>query len=77
MKVANKNLANQIADHVQPKHMKHYGNEQTSIVRQSSVKSAVELMSSNISCEGFKDKEQTIKDTLEIAQRIEEWVTRS
>jgi len=76
MKVANKELAGKIGEVIQPKHMKHYGNEQLSIIRQSSVKSAVELMSSIIACEGYKTSEQTITDTLMIAEKIEAWVTR-
>ena len=76
--VKNTQLAEQIGKKVvQPVHMKHYGQEQLSIVRQSSLKSAVSLV------EGILPRLQvdfTVSDvralTLETAQIFEQWVLR-
>jgi hypothetical protein len=70
-------LANKIGAKVEPAHMKHYGQEQRSIIRQSSLKSAVLLV------EAIIPRLQTdfsVKDltdlTLETAEKFEEWVLR-
>jgi uncharacterized lipoprotein YddW (UPF0748 family) len=70
-------LANKIGNKVEPAHMKHYGQEQRSIIRQSSLKSAVLLV------EAIIPRLQTdfsVKDltdlTLETAEKFEEWVLR-
>ena len=70
-------LANKIGAKVEPAHMKHYGQEQRSTIRQSSLKSAVLLV------EAIIPRLQTdfsVKDltdlTLETAEKFEEWVLR-
>ena len=70
-------LASRIGAKVEPAHMKHYGQEQRSIIRQSSLKSAVLLV------EAIIPRLQTdfsVKDltdlTLETAEKFEEWVLR-
>lgn len=76
MSVANKKLVDQIAQTVAPAHMKHYGQEQRSIIRQSSLKSATELMSGILPfCEEVTTDE-VIAETIRIATAFEEWVTR-
>ena len=77
MSVANKKLVDQIAQTVAPAHMKHYGQEQLSIVRQSSLKSAVSFV------EGLLPRLQvefSVNDvrmlTLETAEIFEQWVLR-
>ena len=67
-------LANKIAGKVEPAHMKHYGQEQRSIVRQSSLKSAVSIIST-MNLEG-KDLNEVKEMTFHLAQEFEEWVLR-
>ena len=67
-------LANKIASKVEPAHMKHYGQEQRSIVRQSSLKSAVSIIST-MNLEG-KDLNEVKEMTFHLAQEFEEWVLR-
>lgn len=75
--VQNTDLAKKIGQKVEPVHMKHYGNEQASIIRQSSLKSAVELTS-----EWYKTQdevlelEQIAELTLLVADKFEQWVNR-
>ena len=70
-------LANKIGAKVEPAHMKHYGQEQRSIIRQSSLKSAVLLIEAIIPRlqEDFSVKDLT-QLTLETAEKFEEWVSR-
>jgi uncharacterized lipoprotein YddW (UPF0748 family) len=70
-------LANKIGNKVEPAHMKHYGQEQRSIIRQSSLKSAVLLIEAIIPRlqEDFSVKDLT-QLTLETAEKFEEWVLR-
>lgn len=70
--VANPTLADKIGKKVEPVHMKHYGNEQVSIIRQSSIKSAVELMSSRTAKEEKKyNPQQLVELTLLAAAEFE------
>jgi hypothetical protein len=70
-------LANKIGNKVEPAHMKHYGQEQRSIIRQSSLKSAVNLVEALLP---RLQVEFTVTDirnlTLETAELFEEWVSR-
>ena len=57
--------------------MKHYASEQVSIIRQSSIKSAVELMSSWTAKEEKKyNPQQLVELTLLAAAEFEKWVMR-
>lgn len=67
-------LASRIGAKVEPAHMKHYGQEQRSIIRQSSLKSAVNIVSS-MSLEG-KSLDEVKEMTFHLAQQFEEWVLR-
>jgi len=67
-------LASKIGKTIEPAHMKHYGQEQRSIIRQSSLKSAVTLLS-NQDISGKSLKEVT-EMTLHLAQEFETWVLR-
>jgi hypothetical protein len=76
--VSNQKLATKIGARVEPVHMKHYGQEQLSIIRQSSLKSAVVYVQSIVP----KLSDQfTVGDitqyTLELAEVFEKWVTRN
>jgi hypothetical protein len=83
-KIQNTELANQIAGVLQksaepsaseaPTHIKHYRNEQQAIIRQSCLKSAVQLMESKIN--GKSNMQTAIQNTLEIAEIFEAWVNR-
>lgn len=75
-KVQNTALASKIGKKVEPVHMKHYSNEQASIIRQSSIKSAVELTSQWYSKEEKIDLKRLTELTLLVAQKFEEWVKR-
>jgi len=67
-------LANKIGSKVEPAHMKHYGQEQRSIVRQSSLKSAVNIIST-MNLEG-KNLDEVKEMTFHLAEQFEEWVLR-
>jgi hypothetical protein len=67
-------LANKIGSKVEPAHMKHYGQEQRSIVRQSSLKSAVNIIST-MNLEG-KSIDEVKEMTFHLATQFEEWVLR-
>jgi len=67
-------LANKIGNKVEPAHMKHYGQEQRSIVRQSSLKSAVNIIST-MNLEG-KSLDEVKEMTFHLAEQFEEWVLR-
>jgi hypothetical protein len=75
--VSNSTLANKIGKRIEPVHMKHYGQEQLSIIRQSSLKAAlsfVEIIAPRLSGEfSVGDFEQF---TLETAEKFEKWVMR-
>ena len=75
--VSNKKLATEIGKKVEPVHMKHYGQEQLSIIRQSSLKSAVSLMESIIPRLQIDFTINDLRDlTLETAELFENWVKR-
>jgi hypothetical protein len=67
-------LTSKIGSKVEPAHMKHYGQEQRSIIRQSSLKSAVNIISS-LSLEG-KSLDEVKEMTFHLAMEFEEWVLR-
>jgi hypothetical protein len=75
--INNMGLADKIGKKVEPAHMKHYGQEQRSIIRQSSLKSAVSLVEALLP---RLQTEFTVSDirnlTLETAEMFEEWVSR-
>ena len=75
--VSNTGLASKIGKRIEPAHMKHYGQEQLSIIRQSSLKSAVSLMEAIIPRLqiDFNVKDLT-QLTLETAETFEQWVVR-
>lgn len=75
--IANSELAQKIGKRIEPAHMKHYGQEQRSIIRQSSLKSAVSFieaisprLSGNFTVAEFQ------QFTLETAEMFEKWVMR-
>ena len=72
--VNNMALASKIGKTIEPAHMKHYGQEQRSIIRQSSLKSAVLLLSNQDI--GGKSLNEVTERTLHLAQQFEEWVLR-
>lgn len=72
--VSNQELAAKIGKRVEPAHMKHYGQEQRSIVRQSSLKSAVNIIST-MNLEG-KNLDEVKEMTFHLAEQFEEWVLR-
>lgn len=72
--VSNMALTSKIGSKVEPAHMKHYGQEQKSIIRQSSLKSAVNIISS-LSLEG-KSLDEVKEMTFHLAMEFEEWVLR-
>ena len=67
-------LSIKIGKTIEPAHMKHYGQEQRSIIRQSSLKSAVNIISS-LSLEG-KSLDEVKEMTFHLATEFEEWVLR-
>lgn len=75
--ISNTKLASKIANKVEPAHMKHYGNEQVSIIRQSSLKSAVEVTSNWYKHQDeILELKQMTELTLLVAEEFEKWVTR-
>ena len=75
-KVQNTSLASKIGKRVEPVHMKHYSNEQASIIRQSSIKSAVELVCQWYAKEEKIELKKITELTLLVAEKFEEWVKR-
>ena len=75
--VSNTNLTAKIGKRVEPAHMKHYGQEQLSIIRQSSLKAAlnfVEIIAPRLNGEfAVSDFEEF---TFDMAEKFEKWVTR-
>jgi hypothetical protein len=67
-------LSSKIGKTIEPAHMKHYGQEQKAIIRQSSLKSAVNIISS-MSLEG-KSLDEVKEMTFHLATEFEEWVLR-
>ena len=67
-------LTSKIGSKVEPAHMKHYGQEQRSIIRQSSLKSAVNIIST-MNLEG-KSLDEVKEMTFHLATEFEEWVLR-
>jgi len=67
-------LASKIGKTIEPAHMKHYGQEQRSIIRQSSLKSAVNIIST-MNLEG-KSLDEVKEMTFHLATEFEEWVLR-
>jgi hypothetical protein len=72
--INNMALASKIGKTIEPAHMKHYGQEQRSIIRQSSLKSAVNIISS-MNLEG-KSLDEVKEMTFHLATEFEEWVLR-
>ena len=72
--VNNMALASKIGKSIEPAHMKHYGQEQRSIIRQSSLKSAVNIIST-MNLEG-KSLDEVKEMTFHLATEFEEWVLR-
>lgn len=72
--VNNMALASKIGKTIEPAHMKHYGQEQRSIIRQSSLKSAVNIIST-MNLEG-KSLDEVKEMTFHLATEFEEWVLR-
>jgi hypothetical protein len=58
------------------KHIRHYNNEQTSIIRQSSMKSAVSFMSILLPRLEVESADQVLAHTIAVAEEFERWVTR-
>jgi hypothetical protein len=58
------------------KHIRHYNNEQTSIIRQSSMKSAVSFMSVLLPRLEIESADQVLAHTIAVAEEFERWVTR-
>jgi hypothetical protein len=76
--VSNSNLAAKIGKRVEPVHMKHYGQEQLSIIRQSSLKAAVQLTEAIIPRLDIQFSVNEVREfTLETAEIFEKWVTRN
>jgi len=75
--INNSVLADKIAQKVEPVHMKHYGQEQLSIIRQSSLKAAIQFTDSVMPRLDRKfSLEELQKFTLETAEVFEQWVLR-
>jgi hypothetical protein len=75
--VSNSNLAAKIGKKVEPVHMKHYGQEQLSIIRQSSLKAAVQMTEAILPRLDVQFSVAEVREfTLETAEIFEKWVTR-
>jgi len=75
--INNMALASKIGKTIEPAHMKHYGQEQKAIIRQSSLKSAVSLVESIVPRLQVDFTVTDIRNlTLETAELFEEWVLR-
>lgn len=76
--VSNSELASKIGKRIEPAHMKHYGQEQLSIIRQSSLKTAVQFVSAIIPRLSDQFNVGDIAAyTLDVAETFEKWVTRN
>ena len=58
------------------KHIRHYNNEQTSIIRQSSLKSAVSFMNTLLPRLEVESADQVLAHTIAVEEEFERWVTR-
>ena len=75
--VSNKELTDKIAAKVEPAHMKHYGQEQQSIIRQSSLKAAVNHVDNLLPRLSGEFNVTDIRSLiLETAEAFEQWVCR-
>ena len=75
--VSNKELTDKIAIKVEPAHMKHYGQEQQSIIRQSSLKAAVNHVDNLLPKLNGEFNVTDIRGLiLETAEAFEQWVCR-
>ena len=76
--VSNPEMAAKIGKKVEPVHMKHYGQEQLSIIRQSSLKAAVQLSEAILPRLDVQFSVNDVREfTLETAEIFEKWVTRN
>lgn len=76
--VSNSDLAAKIGKRVEPAHMKHYGQEQLSIIRQSSLKAAVQMTEAILPRLDIQFSVNDVREfTLETAEIFEKWVTRN
>jgi hypothetical protein len=58
-------------------HIRHYNNEQTSIIRQSSLKSAVTFMGILLPRLEIESADEVLAHTVSVAEEFERWVIRS
>lgn len=58
-------------------HIRHYNNEQTSIIRQSSLKSAVSFMGVLLPRLEIQSADEVLAHTVAVAEEFERWVIRS
>jgi hypothetical protein len=58
-------------------HIRHYNNEQTSIIRQSSLKSAVTFMGILLPRLEIESADEVLAHTVAVAEEFERWVIRS
>ena len=58
-------------------HIRHYNNEQTSIIRQSSLKSAVAFMGILLPRLEIESADEVLAHTVSVAEEFERWVIRS
>ena len=58
-------------------HIRHYNNEQTSIIRQSSLKSAVTFMGVLLPRLEIQSADEVLAHTVAVAEEFERWVIRS
>lgn len=76
-------LVEGILDHVSTtapaplNHIRHYNNEQTSIIRQSSLKSAVTFMGVLLPRLEIQSADEVLAHTVAVAEEFERWVIRS
>jgi len=76
-------VVQEILDHVSTtapaplNHIRHYNNEQTSIIRQSSLKSAVTFMGVLLPRLEIQSADEVLAHTVAVAEEFERWVIRS
>lgn len=58
-------------------HIRHYNNEQASIIRQSSLKSAVSFMGVLLPRLEIQSADEVLAHTVAVAEEFERWVIRS
>lgn len=59
------------------KHIRHYDNQQLSIIRQSSIKSAVSFMGVLLPRLEIRSADEVLAHTIAVAEEFERWVIRS